>query len=119
VGLWSLRDRYGAPKADRGTSLGSVRASDIVFKLPAGSLGPGLLRMYKARRCTRRKQVLEPPATYGEGRSSDKEAESETPPSARAPDRHRSNSPCCRHANLALLSQKTGKPCGARAGMGL
>ena len=30
VGLWSLRDRYGAPKADRGTSLGSVRASDIV-----------------------------------------------------------------------------------------
>ena len=54
----------------------STRAPGIVQPslLPAGSLGPGLLRMYKARRHACRMRLLETPGILGRGKNSDKDA---------------------------------------------
>jgi len=47
--------------------------------LSAGSLGLKLFKMYRARRRACRIRLLRTPKTFGEGRSSDKEAQIEFP----------------------------------------
>ena len=92
-----------------------LRLCSAISMLPAGSLGSGLLRMYKATRRACWMRWLETPKTLGKGRSDYEEAESETSPSAPILDIG-SIPRCCQHVALGLGTREIGRICGPHAG---
>jgi len=72
-----------------------LRMCKVISVLIAWSVGPGLLKMYKARRRACRMRLLQTLGPFGKERSSDKEAESKFPSATYDTDlKH--TSPCCR-----------------------